>query len=70
MQLTFSSKDAQKECVMHSKSDNIKFMLYNDAKVVDKLFESLLSRYQDNLEPSIGGSEFMFDSVQLTFYKF
>ena len=55
---------------MHSKSDNIKFMLYNDAKVVDKLFELLLSRYQDNLEPSIGGSEFMFDSVQLTFYKF
>ena len=55
---------------MHSKSDNIKFVFYNDAKVVDKLFESLLSRYQDSLETSMGESEFMFDSVQLTFYKF
>ena len=41
------SKDAEEEHLMHSKGDNIKF---NDAnKVVDKLFESLCLRYQDNL---------------------
>ena len=36
---------------MHSKSDNIKFMSYNEAnEVVDKLFDLLRSRYQDHLE--------------------
>ena len=55
---------------MHSNSDNIKLASYNDAnKVVDKLFESLRSRYQDNLETSMRGSDFIFDSVQLMHYK-
>ena len=41
-----SSKDAEEERVMHSNSNNIKFMSYNDVnKVADALFESLLSRY-------------------------
>ena len=32
-------KDAEKDRVMHSKSDNRKFMSYNDAnEVVDELF--------------------------------
>ena len=36
---------------MHSKSDNIKFTSYNDAnEVVNKLFDSLRSRYRINLE--------------------
>ena len=36
---------------MHSKSENIDCTSYNDAnKVIDKLFESLCLRYQDNLE--------------------
>ena len=41
-----SSKDLEeKERVMHSKRDNIEFMSYDNAnEVVDKLFESLLSR--------------------------
>ena len=46
-----SSKYAEDERVMHSKSDNIKFTSYNDANEVDdEFFESLRSRYQDNLE--------------------
>ena len=56
--------------VMDSKSNNIKLTFYNDAnEVVDKLFDSVRSRYQDNLETSIRGSEFIFDSVQLIYYK-
>ena len=45
-----SSKYAEDERVMHSKSDNIKFTSYNDANEVDddKFFESLRSRYQNN----------------------
>ena len=55
---------------MYSTSDNIKFTPYNDAnEVVNKLFESLRSRYQDNLETSLRGSDFIFDSVQPTYYK-
>ena len=37
--------------------------------VVDELFDSLLSRYQNDLETSIGRSNFIFDSVQFLYYK-
>ena len=53
----FSSKDDEEERVMHSKSDNVRSTYYNDAnEVVDELFNSLNSGYQDNLEKSIRGS--------------
>ena len=55
---------------MYSKSENIKFKFYNDAnKVVDEVFESLRSRYQGNLETSMRGSHFVFDSVLLMYYE-
>ena len=55
---------------MQSSSDNIKCTSYNDAnEVVNEFFESLRSRYQGNLELSIRGSDFIFDSVQLLYYK-
>ena len=55
---------------MHWKSNNIKFTSYNDAnEVVDKLFNSFNSKYQDNLEKSKRESEFIFDSVQWMHYK-
>ena len=56
---------------MHSRSDNIIFTSCNNAnEVVDKLFESLCSRYQGYLETSMRGRDFVFDSVQLMYYKF
>ena len=55
---------------MHSMSDNIKFTPYNDGnEVVNELFQSLCSKYQDNLETSMRGSDFVFDSVQFMYYK-
>ena len=65
---------------MHSRNDNIKFTSYNAVnEVVDDFFESLLWRYQRNLETSmrvrgsfsfqIRGRDFIFDSVQLMYYK-
>ena len=55
---------------MQTKSDNIKFKFYNDAnKVADKLFESLSSRYQVNLDASVTGNDFHSDSVQMMYYK-
>ena len=44
--------------------------MFNDAnEVVDELLESLYSRYQGNLETSIRGSDFIFDSSQIIYYK-
>ena len=65
-----SSKDAEEERVIHSSSDSIKFTSYNDVnEVADELFESLRGRYQENLETSMIGSDCIFDSVQLMYYK-
>ena len=55
---------------MHSTSNNIKFTPYSDVnEVIDELFESLCWRYQGNLETSMKGSDLIFDSVQLMYYK-
>ena len=65
-----SSKDVDEERVMHSKSNNIEFMPYdNGNEVVNDLFESLLSRYKIGLETSMRGSDFVFDSDHLLYYK-
>ena len=61
-----SSKVVEEESVMHWKSDNIEFMPDDNAIEVD---ESFLSRYQIGLETSIKESDFIFDSVQLLYYK-
>ena len=59
-----SLKDAEEVRVMHSMSNNIKFTPYsNPNEVIDEIFESLRSRYQGNLETSMKGSDFTFDSV-------
>ena len=64
------SKEAEEECVMHSRSDNIKLTSYNDVnKVDDEISESLRSRYQEYLETSMRRSDFILDSVQLMFLK-
>ena len=59
-----SSEDVEEERVMHSRSNNVRLTFYNDGgEVVDKLFESLRSRYQENLETSMRGSNFTFVSA-------
>ena len=63
-----SSKDAKEERVIHSRSDNTKFTSYNDGnEIIDEVTESLLSRYQGNLETSMRGNDFIFDSVELMY---
>ena len=55
---------------MYSTSNNIKLTSYNDVnEVVNKLFESLLSRHQDNLETLMRQRDFICDWVQLMYYK-
>ena len=54
IQLTIAvnfSKDNDKECIMHSKIDNIEIMSNDRAdEVIKELFKSLEHKYQDNLE--------------------
>ena len=51
---------------MHSNSDNIEFMIYDNAnEVIEKLFESLLYGYQIELKTSMRDSNFIFDCVHL-----
>ena len=65
-----SSKVAEEEHVMNSWSYNIKFTSYNDAnEVVCELFELVRSRYQGKLWTSIRGSDFIFYSVQMIYYR-
>ena len=55
---------------MHSKRDNIEFMIYDNAdKVIEELLELILNRYQNGLETSMKGSDFIFDCVHLLYYK-
>ena len=63
-----SSKDADVERVMHSRSDSIKFIFCNDAnEVFDELYESLPSRYQENSKTLMTERDFVFESVQLMY---
>ena len=62
-----SSKDDSDEIrTMHTKSDNIEIMMGSETnEITEELFKSLLQRYQEGLEESMKGSEFVFHSVGL-----
>ena len=46
---------------MHPSSDKMKFTPFRDANdVIEKLFKSLRSKYQENLETSMKESDFIF----------
>ena len=38
-------------------------------EIIKDLFEYLLQKYQEGLEKSMKGSEFVFDSIDLLYYK-
>ena len=52
------------------KSGNTDFLNYDNVNdVIDEFLELLISRYQIGLETLVRGSNFIFDSVQLLYYK-
>ena len=56
---------------MHPKSDDTEIMIDDKVdKITEKLFLSLLFRYQIGLETSIKGSEFVFECVPILYYKY
>ena len=65
-----SFRDNDEEIIMHSKSDNIAFMIYDSTnEVIEERFESLLNRQQTELETPIRGTHFIFDYVHVLYYK-
>ena len=64
-----SSKDSDETRNMHTKRNNIEIMVGSETdEITEELFKSLLQRYQEGLEESMKGSEFIFDSVNLLHY--
>ena len=62
------SKGNDKKHVMHSKSYNIEFMIYdNPYEVTEELFESIYNRFQVGLERSMRDSDFILDYVHLCY---
>ena len=53
--------------IMYTRNDNIEIMFGdNNDDIIEQLFESLLKKYEENLQNKMRGSEFGFDG--LTFY--
>ena len=65
-----SSKNSEETCTMYSKNKNIEVMMGNENdETIEDLFYSFLQRYQINLEEIMRRSEFVFDCVDLLYYK-
>ena len=63
-------KDFNETRNMCGTSDDIEIMICDETdEIFEKLFESLLKKCQEGLEKSMKGSEFVFDSVDLLYYK-
>ena len=65
-----SKEDSNETRTMHTKSNNIEIMMGCETdEIIEKKIKSLLQRYQEGLEESMRGSEFVFDSVNSLYYK-
>ena len=52
--------------IMYTRSDNIEIMFGDDNDdIIEQLFESLLKKYEENLQNKMRGSEFEFDGVNV-----
>ena len=64
------SKYNDEEPVMHSKGDNKEIMINDKADgFTEKIFNSFLNRYQNNLKNLMKANDFVFDYVYLICYK-
>ena len=57
--------------IMYTRSDNIEIMFGDDNDdIIEQLFESLLKKYEENLQNKMRGSKFEFDGVNFLYYDF
>ena len=65
-----STERSDETRTMRTKSDNIEIMMGSETdEIIEELFKSLLQRYQEGLEESMRGSEFIFDCVDALYYN-
>ena len=56
---------------MHTRSDNEEFMSGSDTnEIIKGLFESLLQKYEENVQEKMKGSDFEFAGVNFLYYDF
>ena len=66
----FPKRYSDETRAMRTNSDNIEIMMGSATdEVIEKLFESLLERYQKELDESMRRSEFIFDGVPTLYYN-
>ena len=52
------------------KSNNIEIMIGSETdEIIEDLFESFLQKYQEGLEESMRGSQFVYDGVDVLYYN-
>ena len=57
--------------IMYTRSDNVEIMFGDDDDdIIEQRFESLLQKYEENLQNKMRGSEFEFDAVNFLYYDF
>ena len=56
---------------MYTRSDNVEIMFGDDNDdIIEQRFESLLQKYEENLQNKMRGSDFAFDRVNFLYYDF
>ena len=67
---SFRSKDSEEIGTIYSPSENAEVIIGTETdKIIEYLADSFLQRYQKGLEDLMRGSEFVFDNVDLLYYK-
>ena len=65
-----TSKNSNETRTMHTKSNNVEIMIDSETKeIIEDLFESFFQKYQEGLEESMRGSEFVYDGVDVLYYN-
>ena len=57
--------------IMYTRSDNVEIMFGdNNDDIIEQLYESLLQKYEENLQNKMKGSDFEFDGANFLYYDF
>ena len=57
--------------IMYTRSDNVEIMFRDDNDdIIEQHFESLLQKYEENLQNKMKGSDFEFDDVNFLYYDY
>ena len=55
---------------MRTKKNNVKLMMGSETdEIIEELFKPFLQKYQEGLEESMRGNEFVYDSVDALYYN-